>query len=117
MKHSRVEPRPYLTVGTAYRTAMQAVTARMPQTTLSSTAPSPQIAPLQLLWLKYAGCSTGQGEASADTNTAAMPTCVLDAIAPTQQLTATGGSPLRARGSPPQPPGTELHKQSHFLCT
>ena len=94
---------------------MQAVTARMPQTTLSSTTPSPKIAPLQLLWLKYAGCSTG--EASADTNTTAMPTCVLDAIALTQQLTATGGSPFRAQGPLSQSPGTELHKQSHFLRT
>ena len=62
-----------LTVGTVYWTAMQAVTARMPQMTLSSTGPSPRIALQQLLWLKHAGCSTGPGEASANTNTAAMP--------------------------------------------
>ena len=96
---------------------MQAETARMPRMTLSSTAPPPRIAPLQLLWLKYAGCSTGPGEASPNTNTAAMPTCVLDVITPTQQLTVTGGSLFRARGPPPQPPGTEVHKQSHFLLT
>ena len=34
--------KPYLAVGTVYWTAMQAMTARMPQMTLSSTAPSPQ---------------------------------------------------------------------------
>ena len=73
LQQTWVESRPSLAVGTVYQTAMQAATARMPQMTLSSTVPSPRIAPLQLLWLKYAGCSTGPGEASADTNIAAMP--------------------------------------------
>ena len=81
---------------------MQTATAHMPQMTLSSTAPSPRIAPLQPLLLKYTACSRGVREASANTNTATMPTCVLDAVAPTQQLTMTRGSLLTAQGPPLQ---------------